>query len=36
VNGVLIGEHFMRAANPGESLADLRSRAKKIAYDRAS
>jgi indole-3-glycerol phosphate synthase len=36
VNGVLIGEHFMRADNPGEALADLRTRAKKIAYERAS
>lgn len=31
VNAVLIGEHFMRAENPGEALADLRDRAKEIA-----
>lgn len=31
VNGVLIGEYFMRAENPGEALADLRERAKAIA-----
>ena len=31
VNGVLIGEHFMRADNPGEALAALRDEAKKIA-----
>jgi len=36
VNGVLIGEHFMRADDPGDALADLRTRAKKIAYERAS
>lgn len=35
VNGVLIGEHFMRAENPGDALSDLRTRAKKIAMDRA-
>jgi len=35
VNGVLIGEHFMRAENPGDALADLRDRAKTIAYERA-
>jgi indole-3-glycerol phosphate synthase len=32
VNGVLIGEYFMRAENPGEALSDLRDRAKEIAY----
>ena len=31
VNGVLIGEHFMRADNPGEALASLRDEAKEIA-----
>jgi len=31
VNGVLIGEHFMRAEHPGEALSDLRSEGKKIA-----
>jgi indole-3-glycerol phosphate synthase len=36
VNGVLIGEHFMRAEDPGEAVSDLRTRAKKIAYERAS
>ena len=36
VNGVLIGEHFMRADDPGEAVSALRSRAKKIAYERAS
>lgn len=35
VNGVLIGEHFMRAENPGSALADLRNRAKQIAVERA-
>jgi indole-3-glycerol phosphate synthase len=35
VNGVLIGEHFMRAENPGEALSDLRSRAREIALERA-
>ena len=35
VNGVLIGEHFMRAENPGQALADLRSEAKKIAMQQA-
>lgn len=35
INGVLIGEHFMRADTPGEALSDLRDRAKKIAYERA-
>jgi len=36
VNGVLIGEHFMRAENPGEAVSNLRNRAKKIAYEQAS
>lgn len=31
VNGVLIGEHFMRAEHPGEALSSLRSEGKKIA-----
>ncbi len=31
VNGVLIGEHFMRADHPGEALANLRNQAKAIA-----
>jgi indole-3-glycerol phosphate synthase len=35
VNGVLIGEHFMRAEHPGEALSDLRSRAREIALERA-
>jgi len=35
INGVLIGEHFMRAENPGQALADLRSAAKKIAMQQA-
>ncbi len=35
VNGVLIGEHFMRAENPGEALSSLRSEAKKIAVQQA-
>ena len=35
VNGVLIGEHFMRADDPGEALDDLRSRAKEIALQQA-
>lgn len=36
VNGVLIGEHFMRAENPGEALANLRDRAKEIALKQAN
>lgn len=32
VNGVLIGEHFMRADKPGDALAQLRQDAKEIAY----
>ncbi|PQJ34186.1 indole-3-glycerol phosphate synthase [Salinibacter sp. 10B] len=35
VNGVLIGEHFMRADHPGEAVTDLRNRAKQIALERA-
>lgn len=31
VNGVLIGEHFMRADHPGEALSALRDEAKAIA-----
>jgi len=31
VNGVLIGEHFMRAEHPGEALSQLRAEGKKIA-----
>lgn len=36
VNGVLIGEYFMRADHPGEALADLRDRAKTIALRQQS
>lgn len=36
VNGVLIGEHFMRAEHPGEALSDLRERAKTIALRQQS
>ena len=36
VNGVLIGEHFMRADDPGQALADLRDRAKQIAVQQAT
>jgi indole-3-glycerol phosphate synthase len=35
VNGVLIGEHFMRADEPGEVLAQLRADGKKIAAQQA-
>ena len=35
VNGVLIGEHFMRADNPGQALSDLRNQAKEIAVQQA-
>lgn len=31
VNGVLIGEHFIRADHPGKALSQLRSEGKKIA-----
>ncbi|MFB6273312.1 MAG: indole-3-glycerol phosphate synthase TrpC [Salinibacter sp.] len=31
VNGVLIGEHLMRAEHPGEALSQLRAEGKKIA-----
>ncbi|WP_022835218.1 indole-3-glycerol phosphate synthase TrpC [Salisaeta longa] len=31
INAVLIGEHFMRAAHPGEALSDLRDEARAIA-----
>jgi indole-3-glycerol phosphate synthase len=31
VNGVLIGEHFMRADEPGQALTDLRNAARDIA-----
>lgn len=34
INGVLIGEHFMRAENPGEALSQLRADGKKIAKGR--
>lgn len=34
VNGVLIGEHFMRADHPGEALSQLRAEGKKIAQAR--
>jgi len=36
VNGVLIGEHFMRADDPGQALADLRAEAKQIALQQAT
>ena len=35
INGVLIGEHFMRAEDPGEALASLRWEAKQIAVQQA-
>lgn len=35
VNGVLIGEHFMRAEHPGEALSTLRAEAKDIAMQQA-
>lgn len=35
VNGVLIGEHFMRAEDPGHALSSLRSEAKQIAIQKA-
>ncbi|PEN12892.1 indole-3-glycerol phosphate synthase [Longibacter salinarum] len=35
VNGVLIGEHFMRAEDPGQALDDLRNEAKEIAMQQA-
>jgi indole-3-glycerol phosphate synthase len=35
VNGVLIGEYFMRAEQPGEALAQLRADGKKIAAQQA-
>jgi len=35
VNGVLIGEHFMRADDPGEALDRLRAEAKEIAVQQA-
>ena len=35
INGVLIGEHFMRAENPGEALSALRDQAKEIAIQQA-
>jgi indole-3-glycerol phosphate synthase len=35
VNGVLIGEHLMRAEDPGEALSDLRGRARDLALERA-
>jgi indole-3-glycerol phosphate synthase len=34
VNGVLIGEHLMRAEHPGEALSQLRAEGKKIARTR--
>ena len=33
INGVLIGEHFMRAENPGEAVSALRNDAKQIALE---
>ena len=35
VNGVLIGEHLMRAEHPGEALSRLRAEGKKIAAQQA-
>lgn len=35
VNGVLIGEHFIRADHPGKALSQLRSEGKRIAKQRA-
>lgn len=35
VNGVLIGEHLMRAEHPGEALSELRAEGKKIALQNA-
>ena len=35
VNGVLIGEHFMRAEHPGDALSALRTEGKKIAAQQA-
>ena len=35
INGVLIGEHFMRADDPGQALAHLRDQAKQIAAQQA-
>lgn len=35
VNGVLIGEHLMRAEHPGEALSELRAEGKKIAMQNA-
>jgi len=35
VNGVLIGEHLMRAEHPGEALSQLRAEGKKIAAQQA-
>ena len=35
VNGVLIGEHFMRADAPGKALSQLRSEGKKLAKRQA-
>lgn len=35
VNGVLIGEHLMRAEHPGEALSELRTKGKKIALQNA-
>ena len=35
VNGVLIGEHLLRAEQPGQALSDLRAQGKKIAAQQA-
>ncbi|WP_263788974.1 indole-3-glycerol phosphate synthase TrpC [Salinibacter grassmerensis] len=35
INGVLIGEHLMRADHPGEALSQLRAEGKKIAAQQA-
>lgn len=36
INGVLIGEHFMRAEDPGEAVTNLRTSAKDLAVQQAN